>query len=348
MTKLQKITIKKPDDWHLHLRDGDMLKGVLPYSSQDYSRAIIMPNLVPPLKKLADIVAYKERILNGLPAEHRFRPLMTVYLSDETSAEDLFYGYKNGIFHAVKLYPAHATTNSAHGVASIDSVLPVLDKMQKYGIPLLIHGEVTDHNIDIFDREARFIDEVLQPLVRKLPALKIVLEHITTAEAASFVMASPSNIAATVTPQHLFLNRNALFEGGLRPHNYCLPVLKKEYHRKKLVKAVTSGCERFFLGTDSAPHEKNKKESACGCAGAFNSLVALPLYAQVFEQANALHKLGAFTSLNGPKFYRLPVNTDSITLVKRKNKVPESIAISGVGEVIPLLAGEELDWSVER
>lgn len=348
MTELTKITIKKPDDWHLHLRDGDMLKGVLPYSSHDYARAIIMPNLVPPLKQLSQIIAYKERILAALPCEDRFTPLMTAYLSDDTSADDIVNGYKNGIIHAVKFYPAHATTNSAHGVSSIDTVLPVLEKMQQYGIPLLIHGEVTQSYIDVFEKEARFIDSVLLPLIKKLPELKMVFEHATTVQAADLIIEGPPNLAATVTPQHLFLNRNALFQGGLRPHNYCLPILKKEHHRDKLMKAVTSGCDRFFLGTDSAPHEKSKKQSACGCAGTFNSSVALAIYAQVFEQADALDKLEGFTSLNGPKFYQLPVNTESITLIKKKQIVPEGIMIDGVGEITPLLAGQELDWSIEH
>lgn len=347
MSELTTITIKRPDDWHLHLRDGEMLKTVLPYSSRDYGRAIIMPNLVPPLKKLSDIIAYKQRILAALPSGHQFTPLMTAYLSDDTCANDIITGYKSGILSAVKLYPAHATTNSDHGVSSINAVLPVLDSMQQYGIPLLIHGEVTDPAIDVFDREARFIDTILLPLIKTLPGLKIVLEHATTQEAAALVMEGPDNFAATITPQHILLNRNALFQGGLKPHNYCLPILKKENHRESLMKAVTSGCDRFFLGTDSAPHEKNSKESACGCAGAFNSLTALSIYAQVFEQANALDKLEAFTSINGPKFYQLPVNTDSLTLIKQKQVVPNVIVMPNGHEVVPFLAGEELRWSVQ-
>lgn len=348
MSDLQRITLKRPDDWHLHLRDGAMLNSVLSYSSRDFSRAIIMPNLVPPLKKLADIVAYRERILAKILPEHNFTPLMTAYLSTDTSADDIVNGYKDGLLYAVKLYPAHATTNSADGVKSIDAVLPVLEQMQEHGIPLLIHGEVTDPTVDVFDREARFIDDVLLPLMAKLPSLKIVLEHATTAEAAELIMQGPTNLAATITPQHLLFNRNVLFQGGLRPHHYCLPILKREQHRAKLLKAVTSGCERFFLGTDSAPHEKNSKESSCGCAGVFNSLVALPLYAHVFEQANALDKLEAFASLNGPKFYQLPVNTETITLIKQKQIVPNRLPIADQSEVIPFLAGEELAWSVER
>lgn len=344
----QRITIKRPDDWHLHLRDGDMLKGVLPYSSKDYGRAMIMPNLVPPLKRSQDIAAYRERILSVLPDDHHFRPLMTAYLSDDSDVNDIIYGYQHGILNAVKLYPAHATTNSAHGVRSINNVFGVLEGIQKHGIPLLIHGEVTDPDTDIFDREAKFIDTILLPLMKKLPELKIVLEHITTKEAAETVLESTANLAATVTPQHMLLNRNALFQGGLRPHNYCLPILKREDHRKSLIKAVTSGCRRFFLGTDSAPNEKNKKESACGCAGAFNAPVALAIYAYIFEQANALDKLEAFTSINGPEFYRLPVNNETITLVKREHIVPDVIPINNVGALVPLLAGSTLAWTVDN
>ncbi|WP_392551859.1 dihydroorotase [Orbus wheelerorum] len=347
MSEVQKIIIKKPDDWHLHLRDEEMLKGVLPYSSKDYARAIIMPNLMPPLKKLADIIEYKKRLLSAIPSNDNFTPLMTIYLSDDTDVNDIIHGYQNGVLKAVKLYPAHATTNSAHGVSSINNVLPVLEAMQKQGIPLLIHGEVTDKAVDVFDREAKFIDNTLIPLMKKLPELKIVLEHATTKEAAEFVMEGPANLAATVTPQHILLNRNALFQGGLKPHNYCLPILKRDVHRVKLMQAVTSGCDRFFLGTDSAPHEKNRKEAACGCAGTFNAPVALSVYAHVFEQANALDKLEAFTSINGAKFYQLPINQDTVTLVKKKYKVEEVIYIPGVGDIVPFLAGEELNWSVE-
>lgn len=343
-----KLTIRQPDDWHLHLRDGDMTRTVLPYTSQFFGRAIIMPNLVPPLKTTKDIKAYRERILSALPAGSQFEPLMTAYLSDDTDANDIKEGFQHGVLKAVKLYPAHATTNSAHGVSSIDTVMPVLEMMQKEGIPLLIHGEVTDATVDMFDREARFIETTLLPLLKRLPELKIVLEHATTKEAAELILHGSDNLAATVTPQHLYLNRNALFQGGLRPHNYCLPILKREIHRQALANAVTSGCSRFFLGTDSAPHEKNNKESACGCAGAFNVQSALSVYAQVFEQANALDKLEAFTSLNGPAFYKLPVNERTITLVKKPFKVPESIDVISGGKLIPFLAGETLNWSIEN
>ncbi|WP_392561863.1 dihydroorotase [Orbus sturtevantii] len=348
MSELQKITIKRPDDWHLHLRDEQMLKGVVAYSSRDYARAMIMPNLMPPLKTLAEVSEYKKRVLAAIPHRDNFTPLMTIYLSDDTKINDVVSGYQRNILQAVKLYPAHATTNSADGIRSINHVLPVLEAMQKHGIPLLIHGEVTDPAIDVFDREAQFIDNMLLPLMKTLPELKIVLEHATTQEAAELVMQGPATLAATVTPQHILLNRNALFQGGLKPHNYCLPILKREVHRQKLMQAVTSGCDRFFLGTDSAPHQKNSKESACGCAGVFNAPVALSVYAHIFEQANALDKLEAFVAINGATFYQLPINQDTLTLVKKKHKVAETIFISGVGEIIPFLAGEELNWSVEN
>ncbi|MGG4610289.1 dihydroorotase [Providencia sp. Me31A] len=342
------LTIRRPDDWHLHLRDNDMLKGVLPFSSLHYSRGIIMPNLVPPLKTTQEIAAYRDRILAACPDEHDFTPLMTAYLSDDTNPTDLVEGFKQGIIKAAKLYPANATTNSAQGVSSIDNISHVLDAMQQADIPLLIHGEVTDSTIDIFDREAKFIEKILIPLVARYPALRIVLEHATTSEAVEFVMQNQQNVAATITPQHVLYNRNALFNKGLNPHNYCLPILKREKHRQALIKAITSGCERFFLGTDSAPHEQMRKESSCGCAGAFNALVALSVYVQVFETANALDKFEAFASLNGPKFYKLPVNKESLTLVKRDFLVPDTLAIAGVGNLIPFLAGQTLAWSIKN
>lgn len=343
---MQQLTIRRPDDWHLHLRDGDMMKAVLPYSSRDYGRAIIMPNLVPPLINTADVVAYQQRILALIPSEHHFTPLMTAYLSDHTDVNDLIAGFNQGVLKAAKLYPAHATTNSAHGVTSIEAVRSILTAMQTAGMPLLIHGEVTDGQVDVFDRETRFIEQTLQQIVNDFPELKIVMEHITTEEAASFVLEGSQYIAATVTPQHLLLNRNAIFQGGLRPHNYCLPILKREKHRQALVNAVTSGCNRLFLGTDSAPHEKMRKENACGCAGAFNSPVALAVYTHVFEQQNALDKLEAFCSLNGPRFYQLPVNEETIRLVKQPQTIPERIDVPGEGSLVPFLAGETLNWSV--
>lgn len=342
----QQLKIRKPDDWHLHLRDGAMLKGVLPQSSRHFSRAIIMPNLVPPVKTTKEAEAYRQRIVAAIPVGDNFTPLMTCYLSDDTSVTDLISGFNQGLFRAAKLYPAHATTNSAHGVTSIDAIMPVLEAMQQAGMPLLIHGEVTSSEVDVFDREARFIETVLTPLVKRLPQLRIVLEHATTAEAAEFVIAGSDNIAATVTPQHLLCDRNALFKGGIRPHYYCLPILKREKHRAKLAETVTSGHPRFFLGTDSAPHECARKESSCGCAGVFNASVAIQAYATLFDQHNALQHLEAFCSLNGPKFYRLPVNEEFITLERRPYAVPLEIPIEGEGKLVPFMAGETLPWSI--
>lgn len=342
------LKIRRPDDWHLHLRDGDMLRTVLPFSSQECGRAIIMPNLVPPLKRTSEIVAYRERILAAMPEGHQFTPLMTMYLSDDTYAADLIEGFNRGIIEAVKLYPAHATTNSAHGVSSIDKVSNVLEIMEQADIPLLIHGEVTDVHVDVFDREASFIEKTLAPLAIRYPQLRIVVEHASTTEAVDFVMESGGNIGATITPQHILLNRNDIFKGGIRPHNYCLPILKREKHRAAIVRAITSPHnKRFFMGTDSAPHEKGRKESSCGCAGVFNAPVALAIYASVFEEANALDKLEAFTSLNGPHFYRKPVNTDTITLMREEQIVPDAIDVPGVGQLIPFLAGEKINWTVK-
>ena len=341
------LKIKRPDDWHLHLRDGDMLKAVLPHSSNHLGRAIIMPNLIPPLVETKDIEAYRGRILAALPEGHKFQPLMTAYLSDTTNPADLIAGHNAGIISAVKLYPANATTNSAQGVSSMDKVYHVLEAMQEADIPLCIHGEVTHADVDIFDRESRFVEEILAPLVARFPQLRVISEHVTTKEAAQFVMESSDKVAATMTPQHLLLDRNDLLVGGIRPHNYCLPILKRNIHREALVKAATSGNESFFMGTDSAPHATDKKENCCGCAGAFNSMVALSVYAEVFEKANALDKLEAFTSLNGPKFYKQPVNEDTITLVKAPYDVPEKIDVPNIGTVTPFLAGKTLDWSVK-
>lgn len=342
------LKIRRPDDWHLHLRDGDMLNAVLPYSSREYGRAIIMPNLVPPLKRTLDIVAYRERILSAMSGHDQFTPLMTMYLSDDTDADDLVEGFNRGIIEAVKLYPAHATTNSAHGVSSIDKVSNVLAIMEQADIPLLIHGEVTDAQVDVFDREAIFIEKTLIPLTIRFPQLRIVVEHASTMEAVDFVMGSGDNIGATITPQHILLNRNDIFKGGIRPHNYCLPILKREKHRAAIVRAITSSeNKRFFIGTDSAPHEKGRKENSCGCAGVFNAPVALAIYASVFEEANALDKLEAFTSLNGPHFYRKPVNTDTLTLIREEQTVPNVIEVPGVGQLIPFLAGEKINWTVK-
>ncbi|KAI8008801.1 hypothetical protein LOK49_LG07G02153 [Camellia lanceoleosa] len=322
------LSITQPDDWHLHLRDGDLLEAVISHSAFHFGRGIVMPNLKPPIKTTAAAVAYRESILNALPANSDFIPLMTLYLTDTTTPEEIKLARESGVVYAVKLYPAGATTNSQDGVTDLfGKCLPVLEEMVKHNMPLLVHGEVTDPEVDIFDRERVFIDTVLRPLIQKFPQLKVVMEHVTTADAVRFVEScSEGFVAATVTPQHLVLNRNSLFQGGLQPHNYCLPVLKRETHRQAIVSAVTSGSKRFFLGTDSAPHERRKKECSCGCAGIYNALVALSLYAKVFEEAGALDKLEAFTSFNGPDFYGLPRNTSKIKLIKSRWKVPESLS----------------------
>lgn len=339
------LTLTQPDDWHLHLRDGDLLQAVAPHSAKHFGRAIIMPNLKPPITTTAAAVTYRESILKALPADSNFTPLMTLYLTDTTSPNEIKLARRSGVVFAVKLYPAGATTNSQDGVTDLfGKCLPVLEEMVEENMPLLVHGEVTDPDVDVFDREKVFIDTVLQPLIQRLPRLKVVMEHITTMDAVRFVESGEEGfLAATVTPQHLILNRNALFQGGLQPHNYCLPVLKRETHRQAIVSAVTSGSKRFFLGTDSAPHEKQRKECSCGCAGIFNAPVAISLYAKVFEEAGALDKLEAFTSFNGPDFYGLPRNTSKIKLTKASWKVPDSLSFS-FGNIIPMFAGETLEW----
>jgi dihydroorotase len=340
---LQSITIRRPDDWHVHLRDGEMLKLVAPYTSKQFARAIVMPNLSPPITEIGAAADYRERIWQATGRD--FRPLMTCYLTDESDPETIAHGFDDDVWIAAKLYPAHATTNSAHGVTDIRNIYPALERMQRIGMVLCVHGEVTDPDVDIFDREAVFIDRVLQPLIRDLPELKVVLEHITTAEAAAFVQGAGENVAATITPHHLMLNRNALFERGLRPHAYCLPVAKREKHRLAVRKAATSGSPKFFLGTDSAPHPVHAKESSCGCAGIFNAPVALEAYATVFDEERALDRLGAFASENGPRFYGLPLNEGTVTLRRSEMKVPERIRAGGE-EVIPFLAGSSLRWSL--
>jgi len=337
------LTIRRPDDWHVHLRDGDILKGVLPYTARQFARAIVMPNLSPPVIRAADGAAYRDRIMAALPAGMDFTPLMTAYLTNGTDADDLATGFTDGIFTAAKLYPAHATTNSAHGVTDIANIYGVLERMQAIDMPLLIHGEVTDHDVDIFDREAVFIERTLNKVVRDFPELRIVFEHITTAEAVDFVVASGPNIGATITPQHLHINRNAMFAGGIRPHAYCLPVAKREKHRLALRKAAVSGNPKFFLGTDSAPHAVSAKESACGCAGIFNAPFAIESYALVFEEEGALDKLEGFASEFGPRFYRLPLNEDQITLTKAPVEVPLSVDANGT-PVSPFHAGETIGW----
>ena len=340
---IDSLTIRRPDDWHVHLRDGAMLKGVVGHTARQFARAIVMPNLSPPVRSVAMAAAYRERILAALPEGADFTPLMTCYLTDATDPDDLRRGFAEGVYTAAKLYPAHATTNSAQGVTDVANIRPALETMQAIGMPLLVHGEVTDPSVDVFDREAVFIERVLAPLVHEMPALKVVFEHITTAEAVYFVEAGGPNVAATITPQHLHLNRNALFAGGLRPHAYCLPVVKRERHRLALRKAATLGSAKYFLGTDSAPHAQSAKEADCGCAGIFNAPFALESYATVFYEEGALNKLEAFASENGPRFYGLPFNNGTVTLERAETVVPQTIDANGT-PVVPFHAGEQLGW----
>lgn len=314
---VNRITLRRPDDWHLHLRDGAMLEGVIGETSEHFARAIIMPNLVPPVVKTADAIAYRDRINAVIPQGHDFTPLMTLYLTEGTNPDDVEEGYRNGVITALKLYPAGATTNSASGVRDFDKAMPVLERMASLGIPLCVHGEVTDPEIDIFDREAVFIDRVLDPLRKRLPELRVIMEHITTEDGVEYVKANDRNLGATITTHHLIINRNAILVGGIHPHFYCLPVAKREKHRLALRKAAASGDVRFFLGTDSAPHTDDRKESACGCAGIFTANNTVQLLAHVFEEEGALDKLEGFASVNGPQFYGLPLNGDKITLEKR-------------------------------
>ncbi len=331
------LTIPRPDDWHVHLRDGDMLRAVAPFTARRFARAIVMPNLAVPVTTTALASVYRARVIAAAGPD--FTPLMTAYLTDTSDAADLIAGHRDGVLTAVKLYPANATTNSAAGVTDIARVMPVLAAMAEAGMPLLIHGEVTDADVDVFDREAVFIDRILAPLVARLPALRIVFEHVSTAEAVAFVTEGGPNIAATITPHHLHLSRNALFAGGLRPHHYCLPVLKREHHRRALVAAATSGSPKFFLGTDSAPHPVGDKEAACGCAGVWNAPFALESYAGAFDAAGALDRLEGFASRFGPAFYLLPVNAKMVTLTRATTPVPERI-----GDLVPFHAGEILAW----
>ena len=338
------ITLTRPDDWHLHLRDGAALKAVLPHSARQFARAIIMPNLKPPVTTVDAAAAYRQRILAALPSGSGFLPLMTLYLTDNTSADEIRKAADSGFVHAVKLYPAGATTNSDAGVTDLAKCDAALAAMEKIGMPLLMHGEVTDPAIDLFDREKVFIERVLQPLLRRRPGLRVVFEHITTQEAAEFVEAAEDNVAATITAHHLLYNRNAIFLGGVRPHYYCLPVLKRERHRTALVKAATSGSRKFFLGTDSAPHARHTKEAACGCAGCYTALAAIALYAEAFEAAGALDRLEAFASFNGPDFYRLSRNTERITLERVEWQMPAELAYGGEEKLVPLRAGEAVHW----
>jgi dihydroorotase len=333
----QTLTIRRPDDWHVHLRDGDMLRRVAPYTARQFARAIVMPNLVPPVTDVEAAAAYRDRIMAA--AGPGFTPLMTCYLTDQTDPHELERGFAEQVWVAAKLYPAGATTNSASGVTDVRNIMPALERMQRIGMTLCVHGEVTDPDVDVFDREAVFIDRVLEPLTRALPELRVVFEHVTTKEAAEFVRDSGPNIAATITPQHLIINRNALFAGGLRPHMYCLPVAKREQHRLVVRAAAVCGSPKFFLGTDSAPHAVEAKESACGCAGIFNAPFALESYATVFEEEGALDRLEGFASEHGARFYRLPLNEGTVTLDRGSAEVPETIE-----ELVPFQAGERLSW----
>jgi dihydroorotase len=340
----EQITITRPDDWHLHVRDGDFLQAVLPDTAKQFARAIIMPNLKPPVVTVAQAQSYRDRIVTALPPGSSFTPLMTLYLTENTIPEEIAKAKESGFVHAVKYYPAGATTNSDSGVRQWSRVEGVLEAMEQCGVPLLVHGEVTDPTIDVFDRERVFIEDQLIPLILKYPKLKVVLEHITTASAVKFVLTADKNVAATVTAHHLLLNRNALFQGGIRPHHYCLPVLKREKHRQALLEAVASGNNKFFLGTDSAPHPQSLKENACGCAGIYTAHAAMELYAEAFESVGALDKLEGFASFYGADFYGLARNTEKITLIKQQVKVPAQLNY-GSETLIPMRAGEFLVWS---
>lgn len=342
---MTELTITRPDDWHLHLRDGDAMKSVLPHTASQFARAIVMPNLKPPVTTVEAAHAYRERILAALPPGVDFAPLMTLYLTDNTPPGEIALAKQSGFVHAVKYYPAGATTNSDSGVTDLHKAYPAIAAMEEHGVPLLLHGEVTDSEIDIFDREAVFIDRYLSKLMHDFPKLRIVLEHITTRQSAEFVAAAPANVGATITVHHLLYNRNAMFKGGIRPHYYCLPVLKRESHREKLVEAAISGNPKFFLGTDSAPHAQHSKESSCGCAGVYTALTALELYAEAFEAAGALDKLEAFSSFYGADFYGLPRNTQKIVLKKQNWTVPETLDMGGQ-KLIPLRAGETVGWKL--
>ncbi|PKO88721.1 MAG: dihydroorotase [Betaproteobacteria bacterium HGW-Betaproteobacteria-10] len=338
------ITLTRPDDWHLHLRDGEALASVLAHTARQFGRAIVMPNLKPPVTTVEQAAAYRQRIVAAVPAGLVFEPLMTLYLTDNTPPGEIAKAAACGFVKAVKLYPAGATTNSDAGLTAIEKAYDTLAEMECVGLPLLVHGEATDPEIDLFDREKVFIDTILLPLTLRFPKLKVVMEHITTQEAAEFVANSPLTVAATITAHHLLYNRNAIFQGGIRPHWYCLPVLKREKHRAALLAAATSGHPKFFLGTDSAPHAKGAKEAACGCAGCYTAYAALELYAEAFEQAGALSKLEAFASFNGPDWYGLPRNSDTVSLRKENWTVPADYPYSSGDRIVPLRAGETLSW----
>lgn len=339
------LTLTRPDDWHLHLRDGAALGAVLPHTARRFARAIVMPNLAPPLTTVEAVLAYRQRILDALPAGLAFEPLMTLYLTDRTAPQEIVRARESGLVVAAKLYPAGATTHSDAGVTDINRILPALEALAEQGLALLVHGEVTDPAVDVFDREAAFIDRVLEPLCARFPTLRVVFEHVTTREAVAFVRGAPANVGATITAHHLLLNRGALFAGGLRPHHYCLPVLKREAHRQALLEAATGDDPRFFLGTDSAPHPQGAKEGPCGCAGVYTAHAALELYAEAFEDAGALDRLEAFASLRGADFYGLARNRGSITLVREPWQVPEHYPL-GADRLVPMRAGEQLRWRI--
>lgn len=343
---MNSLTLTRPDDWHLHLRDGAALASVLPHTARQFARAIVMPNLRPPVTTVDSARAYRQRILAALPKGMHFEPLMTLYLTDNTSAEEIAAAKASGFVHALKYYPAGATTNSDSGVTHIEAAFRALAAMEEHDLPLLVHGEVTTSGVDVFDREKVFIDTVMSRVATSFPRLRVVFEHITTADAAAFVSTGGANIAATITAHHLLYNRNAIFQGGIRPHYYCLPVLKREKHRIALLEAATGSSNKFFLGTDSAPHPKGDKETVCGCAGCYTAHAALELYAEAFDQASALDRLEAFASFNGPDFYRLPRNRDKVTLVREKWEVPGSYAFADT-QLVPLRAGEKLDWRLQ-
>lgn len=346
MTKIKTLTIRRPDDWHVHLRDGAMLKAVVAFTAERFGRAIVMPNLAPPVTTVEAAVRYRQHILDALPEGADFTPLMTCYLTDETDPQEISRGFEDGVFSAVKLYPAGATTNSAFGVTDMAKITGVLETLQHIGMPLLVHGEVTDPDIDIFDREAVFIDRVLAPMLSDFPALKVVFEHITTSQAVAYVRSQGPRLGATITAHHLLIDRNDIFKGGIRPHMYCLPVAKRRGHRLALLEAATSGEVNFFLGTDTAPHAIAAKESACGCAGIFSAPGAIELYALAFEQAGALDQLETFASLNGPAFYDLPVNEGKITLVREDWPVPVDVHVEGDADILPFMAGDVLPWKL--
>jgi dihydroorotase len=344
---MQQITITTPDDWHLHFRDGDMLGETVPATARCFARAIVLPNLVPPVVNAKLASEYKARILAARPQGSHFEPLMTLYLTNQTTKQDIIAAKNSGVI-AAKLYPAGATTNSAQAVSGIEALYPVFEEMQIQGLLLLVHGEVTESHVDIFDREKIFIDQYMAKIVQAFPELKVVFEHITTSDAADFVLSSASNVAATITPQHLLLNRNDLLVGGVKPHNYCLPVLKRSSHQQTLRKVVAGGSNKFFLGTDSAPHAKHAKENACGCAGCYSAWSALELYTQVFDELGALAKLEGFASFHGADFYGLPRNTDTVTLVKQSWTVPEFVILPDGEPIVPFFAGQIVNWKINH